>query len=147
MGIVPYAGVSFFTYDTLKHVAGEFYARKQHAEDVAVAAAAGTAAPGAAAATAPVPVAVRLICGALAGAAAQTASYPLDVVRRRMQLSGMSSTLPLYRNTWHALQQIVRTEGVRRLYIGLSINYIKVAPAHSLSFVTYEYCKQWLHVK
>ncbi len=31
MGIVPYAGVSFFTYDTLKHVAGEFYARKQHA--------------------------------------------------------------------------------------------------------------------
>jgi solute carrier family 25 protein 16 len=147
MGIVPYAGMSFLTYDTLKHLAAEFFARKQFKEDVEAAMAAGTIPPSAPAATAHVPVPVRLLCGALAGAAAQTASYPLDVVRRRMQLYGLSSQLPLYRNTWHAFREIIRTEGFRRLYIGLSINYIKVGPAHAISFVTYEWCKHHLNIK
>ena len=31
----------------------------------------------------------KLLCGGLAGAFAQTVSYPLDVARRRMQLSMM----------------------------------------------------------
>ena len=147
LGIIPYAGMSFLTYDTLKHSAGVFYARKQFNEQVAAAHAAGLPPPTEAAATAHVPVAVRLVSGALAGAAAQTASYPLDVVRRRMQLYGLSSQLPLYRNTAHALWSIIQTEGVRKLYIGLSINYIKVAPAHALSFVTYEWAKTKLNIK
>lgn len=31
----------------------------------------------------------KLLCGGLAGAVAQTFSYPLDVTRRRMQLAMM----------------------------------------------------------
>jgi len=142
LGIVPYAGVSFVTYDTLKHLASEHYARQTVLESRTTAEGEAVAAAAQASATGGVPVWVRLACGAVAGAAAQTASYPLDVVRRRMQLYGLSSQLPLYRNTWHALVHIARTEGVKRLYIGLSINYIKVGPAHAISFVTYEYCKQ-----
>jgi len=144
LGIVPYAGVSFVTYDTLKHVAADYYARKRE-EAAAAAAAAGSTAVDASQ-NPPVPVAVRLLCGAAAGAAAQTASYPLDVVRRRMQLVGLSSQLPVYSGTWQALVHIVRNEGFRRLYIGLSINYIKVAPGHSISFVTYEFMNRWLGI-
>ena len=55
--------------------------------------------------------------------------------------------LPQYRNTAHALWHIVTTEGVKRLYIGLSINYIKVGPAHAVSFVIYEFCKSKLNIK
>lgn len=140
LGIIPYAGMSFFTYDTLKHIAAEHYAKKQSLES------ASTANSPAASPTT-VPVGVRLLCGALAGAAAQTASYPLDVVRRRMQLYGLSSSLPKYRNTLHALVSIIQTEGIKKLYIGLSINYIKVGPAHAISFVVYEALKEWLHIK
>ena len=147
LGIIPYAGMSFLTYDTLKHHAGEFYANKQRAAEVLAAEAAGTAAPTDAPKVAHVPVLVRLLCGAIAGAAAQTASYPLDVVRRRMQLYGLSTQLPLYRNTAHALWSIIETEGVRKLYVGLSINYIKVGPAHAISFVTYEFLKNKLDIK
>jgi hypothetical protein len=60
-GIVPYAGISFFVYDSLKAL------RPDHPPS-----------PG-----------VRLLYGALAGAAAQTAAYPLDVLRRRMQVHGL----------------------------------------------------------
>ena len=122
LGIIPYAGVSFATYDSLKKFTTRYYPDSEP------------------------PIAVRLLWGACAGAAAQTASYPLDVVRRRMQLFGLSSTLPHYRNTWHAMRTIVAKEGVRGLYVGLSINYIKVAPAHAISFFTYDFMKQALHV-
>ena len=103
MGIIPYAGVSFATYDTLKRLTLPHFPDGQ------------------------VPLIIRLLWGAAAGAAAQTASYPLDVIRRRMQLFGLSSTLPHYRNTWHAARSIVHNEGVRGLFIGLSINYVKVS--------------------
>lgn len=135
LGIIPYAGMSFFTYDTLKHLASEYYEAQHRLAASTDATSAG------------VPVGVRLMCGALAGSAAQTAAYPLDVIRRRMQLYGLSSQLPKYRNTLHALVSIVRQEGVKRLYIGLSINYIKVGPAHAISFVCYETLKEWLHIK
>lgn len=93
------------------------------------------------------PVPIRLLCGGIAGAAAQTVSYPLDVVRRRMQLTGLSTHLPKYKHTLDAFQHIIRTEGVKQLFIGLSINYYKSPLAHAISFVTYEYMKEKLHIK
>ena len=34
----------------------------------------------------------KLSCGALAGSISQTLTYPLDVLRRRMQVSGMKNS-------------------------------------------------------
>ncbi|XP_037303136.1 mitochondrial coenzyme A transporter SLC25A42 isoform X2 [Manduca sexta] len=62
LGVIPYAGVSFFTYDTLKHKYLDYFGREQ-----------GTI--------------MNVIFGGTAGALAQTTSYPLDIVRRRMQTS------------------------------------------------------------
>ncbi|KAL4702291.1 hypothetical protein ACJJTC_019705 [Scirpophaga incertulas] len=60
LGVIPYAGVSFFTYDTLKQLYYEKYGGSRHAL-------------------------TNMLFGGAAGALAQTASYPLDIVRRRMQ--------------------------------------------------------------
>lgn len=89
----------------------------------------------------------KLLCGALAGSIAQTVTYPLDVLRRRMQVTGMSSMQYKYSGTWDAARTMVRKEGVRGLYKGMIPNYLKVAPAISISFVTYEWCKEVLHVR
>ncbi|KAG2173693.1 hypothetical protein INT43_005113 [Umbelopsis isabellina] len=89
----------------------------------------------------------KLLCGALAGSIAQTVTYPLDVLRRRMQVTGMSSMQYKYRGTWDAARTMVKKEGVRGLYKGMIPNYLKVAPAISISFVTYEWCKEVLHVR
>lgn len=92
-------------------------------------------------------VPAKLLCGGLAGAVAQSVSYPLDVTRRRMQLAmmnpdtrkfgrmGMSKTLLL----------IYRENGVfRGLYRGMSINYMRAIPMVAVSFATYELMKQTL---
>jgi len=45
---------------------------------------------------------------------------PLDLVKTRMQLSGEMGKAPTHKGTFNALQNIVRDEGVFRLYRGLS---------------------------
>ncbi|KAG0177423.1 hypothetical protein DFQ29_004837 [Apophysomyces sp. BC1021] len=83
----------------------------------------------------------KLICGALAGSIAQTITYPLDVLRRRMQVTGMASMEYKYTGTWDAIRTMIQKEGVKSMYKGLIPNYLKVAPAIGVSFVTYEWCK------
>lgn len=71
-------------------------------------------------------------------------TYPLDVIRRRMQMKGtMSETFP-YQNTPHAVLTIYHTEGVAGFYKGMLPNLLKVAPSMAIAFVTYEITKAML---
>lgn len=141
-GILPYAGLKFYVYQSMKQA----YLR-------------GHPSPGAGAALAPapasrLPVPAMLGFGALAGVAAQTVTYPLDVVRRRMQVEGLKhhgasaaaaaahfaeDRLP--QSTPAALVAIGRLQGWRTLYAGLSINYMKVVPSTAIGFAIYDYLK------
>ena len=90
-------------------------------------------------------------CGAVAGLTAQAIVYPLDVVRRRIQLNKIppknnmkiGSTPPagqgvrLY--TWLALQSVVAEGGARSLYAGMFPTMLKVAPAVAVSVVVRDY--------
>lgn len=124
LGIIPYAGTSFFTFDALK----QLYLR--HNPD-----------------TAEVPQLARLLFGMFAGICAQTVTYPLDTVRRRSQLWRIAKHLPPSDTSrpWDSLRMIghlVRTGGLKELFVGLSINYLKVAPSMGISFVVYDYIKE-----
>lgn len=113
LGVVPYAGLSFFTYETLK---------KTHAEKT------GRAHP--------FPY-ERLVFGACAGLIGQSASYPLDVVRRRMQTAGVTGHT--YSTVLGTMREIVAEEGiVRGLYKGLSMNWVKGPIAVGISFMTFD---------
>jgi Mitochondrial carrier protein len=60
----------------------------------------------------------------------QTVTYPLDLVRRRMQVQALAAAgAPALGNTWTALRDIARSQGWRGLFSGLSINYMKVPRA------------------
>ncbi|KAG1446695.1 hypothetical protein G6F46_010518 [Rhizopus delemar] len=89
----------------------------------------------------------KLLCGALAGSIAQTIIYPLDVLRRRFQVSGMNNMDYQYNGTWHALKTMTQKEGFKSLYRGLLPNYLKVAPAMGVTFYSYELCKEIMHAK
>lgn len=79
----------------------------------------------------------RLAFGACAGLIGQSASYPLDVVRRRMQTAGVTglscSTI------LGTMRKIVTQEGVIcGLYKGLSMNWLKGPIAVGISFTTFD---------
>ena len=103
-------------------------------------------------------VPAKLLCGGLAGATAQTVSYPLDVARRRMQLGQVrtfissSSCAVVISNTrvqvegggmGRVLVTTYREAGlVRGLFRGMSINYLRAVPMTAVSFSVYESLKQ-----
>ncbi|XP_001629216.2 graves disease carrier protein homolog [Nematostella vectensis] len=86
-----------------------------------------------------------LLCGALAGATSQTLAYPLDVVRRRMQLAGAVADGHKYSTCINTFISVYTEDGIRRgLYRGLSINYLRVCPQVAVMFAVYEVVKQLL---
>lgn len=79
----------------------------------------------------------RLVFGACAGLIGQSASYPLDVVRRRMQTAGVTGHT--YGTILGTMREIVTEEGViRGLYKGLSMNWVKGPIAVGISFTTFD---------
>ncbi|XP_059100783.1 mitochondrial coenzyme A transporter SLC25A42 [Peromyscus eremicus] len=113
LGVIPYAGLSFFTYESLKSLHREYSGRPQ-----------------------PYPF-ERMVFGACAGLIGQSASYPLDVVRRRMQTAGVTGHQ--HGSILSTLRSIVREEGaVRGLYKGLSMNWLKGPIAVGISFTTFD---------
>ncbi|XP_044751972.1 mitochondrial coenzyme A transporter SLC25A42 [Coccinella septempunctata] len=118
-GVIPYAGVSFFTYDTLKQIYKDKFEEKYSGF---------------------YPL-VSLFMGACAGMLGQTSSYPLDIIRRRMQ----TDTQGRYPTIKATILYMHRTEGLwRALYKGLSMNWIKGPIAVGISYATYDNTKESL---
>eukprot|EP00042_Codosiga_hollandica_P051353 m.628979 g.628979 ORF g.628979 m.628979 type:complete len:412 (+) comp58268_c2_seq1:1598-2833(+) len=118
LGIVPYAGTSFFTYESLKILIESYNVANDRPPDVRSL--------------------QRLVAGGFAGLVAQTATYPLDVVRRRMQTDGMLSRRAGF-GVLGTVRQIWRTEGIRGFYKGVSLNWIKGPVSVAVSFTIYDY--------
>ena len=87
------------------------------------------------------------VAGVLAAVLAKTAAFPLDLVRKRLQVQGPTRAryvyrdqIPVYRHRTviHSLSTIVATEGWRGLYGGLTVSLLKAAPTSAITMWTYE---------
>lgn len=88
---------------------------------------------------------VSLACGSLSGMASSTATFPLDLVRRRMQLEGAAGRARIYNGGICAtFKHIINSEGLRGLYRGILAEYYKVIPGVGIVFMTYETLKKLL---
>uniref|UniRef100_A0A251V8N9 Putative carrier protein n=1 Tax=Helianthus annuus TaxID=4232 RepID=A0A251V8N9_HELAN len=114
MAILPYAGMRFCIYEELKRHVSEEHQRS---------------------------IVMSLSCGALSGLLGQSVTYPLDVVKRQMQVDSGR-----YKNTWKAFTTIVSEQGWRQLFAGLGINYIKIVPSMAIGFATYDMMKLSLRI-
>ncbi|XP_029919555.1 calcium-binding mitochondrial carrier protein SCaMC-3-like isoform X2 [Myripristis murdjan] len=117
LGIIPYAGIDLAVYETLKTA---WLHRNR-----------GLADPG---------VMVLVGCSAVSSTCGQLASYPLALIRTRMQAQVTVQGAPQLSMT-SVFQNIVTQEGVAGLYRGLAPNMLKVIPAVSMSYVVYEYTR------
>jgi len=120
-GIIPYAGVNFTTYEFLKN-----YAPKDDKGEVTVVG--------------------KLMCGGISGPIGQTVAYPWDTVRRRAQIWGFvpGTAYVTQKSSIQAMIFILRTEGLKGLFRGISINYVKATPTVAISFAVYETVKKYM---
>eukprot|EP00899_Mesostigma_viride_P011019 jgi/Mesvir1/19919/Mv13190-RA.1 len=153
IGVIPYVGLNFAVYESLKELI-----LKQRAwyNDRPITMTGGYIGSGAGAGEgeAGLGVFTRLACGAVAGSIGQTVAFPLDVIRRRLQVTGWdgaartvlaadgsAASAPVYTGMIDAFVKTVRHEGWRGLYKGLWTNYVKVGPSIAIAFVVYEEMK------
>lgn len=173
LGILPYAGLAFFVFESAKQVYSDTHGGAE-------------------------PTGVhKLVFGGVAGLVGQVSTYPLDIVRRRMQTEGFSpihahlvtgpgghgplagsgaagSAAPRVRppppTLPAALQnilpakiaellapsrggmtdtalRIVRRQGLRGLFKGLSLNFVKGPVAVGVSFSTFDLLKRTFDIE
>jgi len=137
LGMVPYAGMSFLTHDTMGDILRHPQLAKWTTLPKPETAPAGKAAP--------LRSWAELFAGGIAGIVSQTASYPLEVIRRRMQVGGAVGDGHRLR-IGETAKIILRERGFRGFFVGLTIGYVKVAPMAAAAFYTYERSKTWLGI-
>lgn len=141
LGMIPYAGASFLAHDvmsdvmripvlapytTLPNTSREETSTSSHK-----------------------PAQLRywaeLTTGGIAGFVSQTVSYPLEVIRRRMQVGGVVGDGHRL-SIAEVARRIYLERGYKGFFVGLSIGYVKVVPMAAVSFYAYERGKYYLGI-
>ena len=122
VGMLPYAGMSFLTHDTI----GDLLRNPAIAQYTVLPSI--YVAPGNTSETqkSQLKAPAELAAGAVAGLVSQTASYPLEVIRRRMQVGGAVGDGHRM-GMAETARKIVSERGWRGFFVGLSIGYVSFA--------------------
>ncbi|RWR72404.1 Mitochondrial carrier protein [Cinnamomum micranthum f. kanehirae] len=119
IGVVPYAATNYFAYDMLRKTYRKVF-KQEEIGNIAT-----------------------LFIGSAAGAISSSATFPLEVARKHMQVGAVSGRR-VYKNMLHALVCILENDGLPGLYKGLGPSCLKLVPAAGISFMCYEACKRIL---
>ncbi|CAA0412093.1 unnamed protein product [Arabidopsis thaliana] len=84
-----------------------------------------------------------LLYGAIAGACSEAATYPFEVVRRRLQMQSHAKRL----SAVATCVKIIEQGGVPALYAGLIPSLLQVLPSAAISYFVYEFMKVVLKVE
>ncbi|KAG0294695.1 mitochondrial thiamine pyrophosphate transporter [Dissophora globulifera] len=148
--IIPYMGIVFGSYDSLKRIASwmKTSATTSLPESGKKKRSIGQLLMGL----------EDLMCGGLAGLISKTSVYPLDMVRKRLQIQGSEQqrvTANIYspslgskpmaavvtdrlpNGVWRCAIHIARMEGYLALYKGLLPGLIKAAPSSAVTFLVF----------
>nr|KJB17080.1 hypothetical protein B456_002G263700 [Gossypium raimondii] len=110
IGIAPYIAVNFCIFDLVKKALPEKYRQKTQAS---------------------------LLTAVVSAAAATLTCYPLDTVRRQMQMRGTP-----YKSVMDAIPGIIERDGVGGLYRGFVPNALKNLPNSSIRLTTFDIVKR-----
>ena len=125
VGVVPARSINFYTYGNGKRIIADQF---NHGVENSW---------------------VHLFAAVAAGVVTSTATNPIWMVKTRLQLdkSTVEKTGNVearrYKNSWDCVRQIVRDEGIRGLYKGMSASYLGVTES-TLQWVLYEQMKGYL---
>ncbi|CAJ0928630.1 unnamed protein product, partial [Mesorhabditis belari] len=115
LGIMPYAGIDLAMYETLRN---RYLRDNPEMSEPSVMA--------------------LLICGTVSSTCGQLASYPLALVRTRLQAIKWSTNPDQPATMSGQFRYILQNEGFPGLYRGIAPNFLKVIPAVCISYICYE---------
>lgn len=143
LGMIPYAGVSFLTHDTVGDIfrlpSLAPYTTIPESDTISTGKRQGGKR------RLQLTASAELCSGAIAGLISQTSAYPLEVIRRRMQVGGaMGDGHRL--NLAETARKIHLEKGFRGFWVGISIGYLKIMPMTATSFFVYERMKWYLGI-
>lgn len=147
VGMIPYAGVSFLTHDTI----GDWLRSPSLAPYTTIPNSESSGPRSSLSKEKRRPsrpqltASAELFSGAMAGLISQTSAYPLEVIRRRMQVGGAVGDGHRLKMAETA-RKIWLEKGFRGFWVGLTIGYLKVVPMVATSFFIYERAKWWLGI-
>jgi len=111
-GIMPYLAISLSTYDTLKdYTQGVLF--WQH------------------------PLG-KVFLGSFAAIVSQSIVYPLDTVRRHMQVSGGLGQKKIYDGTMDCIMKLYSKYGIKGFYRGVIANATRAAPQTGIEFACFD---------
>ncbi|KAF8470241.1 mitochondrial carrier domain-containing protein [Kalaharituber pfeilii] len=123
-GVVPARSINFFTYGNGKKIIAEYF---NHGRQDATW--------------------VHLSAAVCAGIVTSTATNPIWLVKTRLQLdkevAGAKGKTRKYKNSLDCVIKVIREEGFRGLYRGLSASYLGVSES-TLQWVLYEKMKSYI---
>ncbi|KAH8802795.1 mitochondrial carrier protein-like protein RIM2 [Xylogone sp. PMI_703] len=124
VGVVPARSINFFVVGNGKRIISEY---GNHGKDAAW---------------------VTLCAAALAGVVTSTVTNPIWLIKTRLQLDKNiveqgGQAKRRYKNSWDCIKQVVRHEGIRGLYKGMSASYLGVTES-TLQWVLYDQMKKRL---
>ncbi|KAG5649253.1 hypothetical protein H0H81_005090, partial [Sphagnurus paluster] len=121
VGVIPARSINFFTYGNGKHIIANHFNDGQENTYV------------------------HLTAAAIAGVITGTATNPIWVVKTRLQLSAThhadASGQRYIGSSWHTIKHIMKNEGIRGFYKGLSASYLGVTEG-TIQWVLYERLKK-----
>jgi solute carrier family 25 protein 33/36 len=125
VGVIPARSINFYTYGNGKRLISQYL---NNGQDSAW---------------------VHLSAAAMAGVVTSTATNPIWMVKTRLQLDKNEAmekggaAKRRYRNSFDCIRQILRDEGIRGLYKGMSASYLGVAES-TMHWMLYEQIKRAL---
>ncbi len=84
----------------------------------------------------------RFIAGGLAGGVSQIVVYPLEIVRTRLAIAPSNT----YTGAWHCLTSMMRAEGVRSLFKGLTVSVIGIVPYAGVDLSVNSFIREQLSI-
>lgn len=119
VGVIPARSINFFTYGLCKDVYSRNFNNGHESTRI------------------------HLASAVTAGIVTSTATNPIWLVKTRLQLDKASKGERMYKNSVDCVKKVMRTEGIRGLYAGLSASYLGTVES-SLQWVLYEQMKSFI---
>uniref|UniRef100_T1JNF0 Mitochondrial 2-oxoglutarate/malate carrier protein n=1 Tax=Strigamia maritima TaxID=126957 RepID=T1JNF0_STRMM len=74
-----------------------------------------------------IPNGIKFLFGGTAGMTATLFVQPLDLIKNRMQLSGVGGAVKEHKTSFHLIASVIKNEGITGIYAGLSAGLLRQA--------------------